>query len=789
MAYGNGLTGINWTQNSELEELGADGNRLPMSQLYPMMSLPRYYVGTQMDVVLPSIPSVPVPGVGYSLASETNLGPAGNQVTVFTLKRDLGAALDGIDYTITSEGILTFLERGEFEIDMRNPAVTKAWDTAELAEVVTSPIDVLPAGALLVWNGGSSAVWAETRTGPAGKDWLHSGYGVRYLETDDVVFGSGGGRSVAVGLPGVTPDAVSVEADGYVFSGGRIDGVTLRLSGPVGSSARFQNEISFSSGAEVAAGNELVFDYGPSSASTGMSVSGDGGVVKDGSGTLTLTGTHGYSGATRVLAGTLSAGPGSDISSSLRGGGLELHADAAFDVSGSGGNHPGGGLTVVGGERPAVIVAGSRAADFTGAVEGSITWIVPRTAGRGETLLRVVGEARLDADTRFRIVWPETPAGRPDMPLGGRIIFLEADTFSGSGFPPVKVTSSSGHVFTLEPDPAGGRLLAVLTALAPWTPSYERMKAYPEAAAASLAFASQGQDLLVGDGTASALAAAWGAGQAWGAFAAMAAGRSRYETGSSVDVSGASVLAGVAIGPRLGAGRLTLGVFMEAGKGDYDSANSFAGSAGVDGRGEAEYAGGGILARWDFGGWPLPGLYLEASVRTGRQETDFSTDDIRYGGASAAFTASGRYRGLHGGIGRKWRPGGPDGSFVLDLGARVLWTRQKGTEVAVNTDRVRFGDADSLRARIGGRIAHIPDTRFSPYMGAYFEREFDGDVRASVNGIPLETPTLRGDTAIFELGAIWKPSADGPLTLDFGVRGYAGRREGFSGSLTVKAEF
>ncbi|MDR1037207.1 MAG: autotransporter outer membrane beta-barrel domain-containing protein [Deltaproteobacteria bacterium] len=737
-AYNNQLTWLDVSQNPELEylyvynnqltgldvdvslsDVAVSNNRLPLSQLFSLTGIPNRNLGMQTGVTFSTIPSVSLPGTEYSLASEAVLG---GQDTVFTLELDGSAATQGVEYSMTTAGILTFLDRGEFIISMHNPAVHNqgtdiygtSYGTAE-AVVTTSPIDVLPVGAQVSWNGGVSSVWLPSSTGAAGKDWLHSGFAVRYLESptvaDDVVFGSDGERAVKVDPAGVHPDEMTVEANGFVFSGGRIDGRTLTLSAPAGSAARFSGQVSFSSGVTLHAGNRLVLN-------------------------------NGFSASTAPA------------------------------------------LAVIGGSAPAVLDTGSQPADFSGA---ALAWIVPQTARADDILLEVAGQARIAASTQFLLAYA---SGRPDLALGESIVLLDAATLSYSAPTPVKVSTPGGDVFTVGPDPQdASRLLATLSALSGTGPGYDRMKAYPEAAAAALAFLGLGQDLLVSEGAPSAVSATAGAGPVWGAFAGMAAGRSRYETGSHVDVSGFSVMAGAALGTGLGAGRLTLGIFMEAGKGDYDSHNAFASSAKVDGGGDAKYAGGGILARWDAGGGPLPGLWLEASARTGRQETDFSTDDILYNGARATFEIASRYWGLHGGIGRKWRPGGPDGAVTLDLGARVLWTRQEGSEVMVNLDRVRFEDADSLRLRAGGRVSYDANPFVSPYFGAYFEREFDGAARASVNGVRLETPSLKGNTGIFEMGVIWKPSGGGPLSLEFGGQGYAGKREGFAGKLNVKLEF
>jgi hypothetical protein len=47
---------------------------------------------------------------------------------------------------------------------------------------------------------------------------------------------------------------------------------------------------------------------------------------------------------------------------------------------------------------------------------------------------------------------------------------------------------------------------------------------------------------------------------------------------------------------------------------------------------------------------------------------------------------------------------------------------------------------------------------------------------------------MRGDTGFGELGVSLRPGG-GPVTLDLGVQGYFGKREGVSGSLVVRLEF
>ena len=78
---------------------------------------------------------------------------------------------------------------------------------------------------------------------------------------------------------------------------------------------------------------------------------------------------------------------------------------------------------------------------------------------------------------------------------------------------------------------------------------------------------------------------------------------------------------------------------------------------------------------------------------------------------------------------------------------------------------------------------------FTPYVGAAFDYEFDSKARGNVNGRGIDSPDIKGATGMGELGLAFKPSANSGLSLDLGVQGYTGKREGVSGSLQLKFEF
>jgi outer membrane autotransporter barrel domain len=235
---------------------------------------------------------------------------------------------------------------------------------------------------------------------------------------------------------------------------------------------------------------------------------------------------------------------------------------------------------------------------------------------------------------------------------------------------------------------------------------------------------------------------------------------------------------------------LTLGAFFESGWGSYDSTNTFDIHAPVYSEGDTSYFGGGILGRYNFtcsGGSVCDGLYVDGSARIGRSEMDFDTKDIMYFGThNAQFSSDALYYGLHGGIGYA----APLSSVLhFDLSAKVIWLHQRGDDVNVHGDAVHFQEADSIRTRIGGRLAYKAIEYVVPYAGVYWEQEYDGALHSSVNGQRIDTPDIAGATGVGELGISFRPEKVKGLSLDIWVRGYTGTREGATGNMQFKYEF
>ena len=269
------------------------------------------------------------------------------------------------------------------------------------------------------------------------------------------------------------------------------------------------------------------------------------------------------------------------------------------------------------------------------------------------------------------------------------------------------------------------------------------------------------------------------------AYLAASGGWSRYNSGSHVDVSGASIIAGLAWKPELSNGRITFGPFFEAGWGSYNTDNSFSNAADVEGDGTTEYYGGGLLGRYDAS----CGGYVEASARVGGVRNDYDSDDLRdpLTGRKADYDKTRTYYGAHAGLGYVWSI---SEQAALDMYAKYFWTHQEGFSTDVGEDPYTFDDADSHRLRGGARFSYAINEQIVPYIGAAYEHEFDGKIKASTHGVyKVDRPDLEGGTGMGELGLTIKPEADSGFSMDLGVQGYVGVREGVTGSLRLKYEF
>jgi len=313
-------------------------------------------------------------------------------------------------------------------------------------------------------------------------------------------------------------------------------------------------------------------------------------------------------------------------------------------------------------------------------------------------------------------------------------------------------------------------------------------KSLSEGRTAMLAFVNQGAELIAERGMEAARQEALEGSLT--PFLAGQGGKSRYDTGSHVDVTGFSLIAGLTSAKKTEIGTATMAAFFESGWADYDAHNSFASAASVNADGNTRYYGGGLLAHMAFPDFGPGHAYAETSLRTGWAETDYHSGDLRDSfGNTAAYDSGSAYYGAHFGLGYEWKLSDVS---ALDFYAKYFWTHQEGDHVRVMSDPIHFESADSHRSRFGVRYEHEFKTDgmvVKPFIGAAYEYEYDGDVAGTAYGFAMDKPSLRGGTGAGELGVTLKSSENSAFSLNLSVQGYTGTREGVSGSFLLNYRF
>ena len=301
----------------------------------------------------------------------------------------------------------------------------------------------------------------------------------------------------------------------------------------------------------------------------------------------------------------------------------------------------------------------------------------------------------------------------------------------------------------------------------------DNAKTLAESLLGSVALINQGAEFMASEGLASINAAA--RADDVNAFGAASYGSQRYETGSHVNVDGGNYVFGAATK----VGSLTL-----AGFGEFGYAESDAHVKNTKADGKHTYYGVGLGARYDF---EAP-FYIEGTVRVGQGKTEF---DGYYGSTNekAHYDAKSLYTSAHVGTGYVF---GITDNVKLDTYGRYLVSYLGSDTVTLGTaanDKLKLDSATTQTVQIGTRMLGAFSDNVSWKVGAAYEHVFGGDADAKVNGQKIDSPSVSGNSGIFEAGVAVTPSQTSPWKFDLGVKGYVGDRKGVSGSAQVQYLF
>ena len=331
---------------------------------------------------------------------------------------------------------------------------------------------------------------------------------------------------------------------------------------------------------------------------------------------------------------------------------------------------------------------------------------------------------------------------------------------------------SRKYEFAVHQDPNNAhKLVATVTKVS----FAEQAKSLVETRAGASAFLNDGADFLAGAGMNAAQkearAAAMTGSAPYGIWAGMGAGSLRHKTGSYVDMKGWNLGVGWARENAVKEGTLTFGPFIEYGRGSYDSYLD----DGTHGNGKTSYLGAGVMAKLET----KANNWIDGSLRVGRTKSDYTGLDTSYDTTST-------YYAMHVGVGKDFhvREGDTVSAYV-----RYSYAHTAGTSAHLSSGETYDFDAvNSHRLRIGTRYTHGETALSQLYAGLAWEYEFDGDARATYDGDSAPSPSLKGGSALLELGYRFAPQGS-RLSYDLNLNGWQGKRQGVTGGISVKWAF
>lgn len=270
------------------------------------------------------------------------------------------------------------------------------------------------------------------------------------------------------------------------------------------------------------------------------------------------------------------------------------------------------------------------------------------------------------------------------------------------------------------------------------------------------------------------------------AFMTVTGGYSTYKTDTHFNMTSGNAMVGLARYCKLRSVGFLAGVFFEAGLSRFNAEHEYAGYDSFDSDGNAGYYGVGALGKLYLNETAMQGLYAEGSFRIGMLNYNWDADGWRVNGSEADYSSESPYMAAHGGLG--WMKSVTD-NVDLDIYAKYLWSHVSEDDGSISGSRVNFDAMDSNRLRGGARLSFKGSDVFSWYLGAAYERQFNGRSTSDIYGHDTPSASLTGDTAMVEAGLRLRPAEGEPLFFTLGATGYGGVREGVSGLLQVHYEF
>lgn len=253
-------------------------------------------------------------------------------------------------------------------------------------------------------------------------------------------------------------------------------------------------------------------------------------------------------------------------------------------------------------------------------------------------------------------------------------------------------------------------------------------------------------------------------------FAAISGNNSHYNINSIKNMDSFNLIAGLAKSIPIGKEKILIGIFYENGTGNYKTSH---------GSGKASYDGGGFIANYKA----KNNFYSEGSVHLGRLKNNFDGLNIE-DEDNKNFNISNHYYGLNLEVGKIISI---NGNTSANIYGKYLYMHQRRINKEIFAENIDFNNIDSSRIQVGTRFNHKNNNLISSYGGITWEYEFDGESKYKIYDISTDTPSIKGNSGITEIGI--KVSPVSPLIIELGAKGYFGKNKGLSGNFQLTYSF
>lgn len=257
----------------------------------------------------------------------------------------------------------------------------------------------------------------------------------------------------------------------------------------------------------------------------------------------------------------------------------------------------------------------------------------------------------------------------------------------------------------------------------------------------------------------------------WQAFTSVNVGNTKYDINPEIKTNNVSMILGMA---RKATDSIALGLFYEHGSNSFDTTQTFPTST-IKGNGNGDYNGLGLLGRFDIN----PNIYINASLSVGKSKYDYETID--------SYESSSTYINTHLKAGYNYKI---KDNLNLDTSLAFLYSHLNSDDVTTdNGVKLSFDSINSQILKPSIYLNYKHDNLSSLFLGTSLEQEFSSKANGLIEGLPMQTSSLKGTTYLFEAGTHLKPSQSKEFYVDLGLQAFGGKRDGYNTHLGFSYKF